>query len=106
MWTTAISLPVMNSREQDAAGFITDNKQYLENIPANMRDATRQDEIHANQMGYTADVVVEIDAAAYDGAGYFIDEATGDEYDIVRTFQADRSNRIQLTGKRRQHGKS
>lgn len=106
MWTTAISLPVMNNSEQDASGFIEDNKSYLEGIPANMLDATRQDEILANQMGYTADVVVEIDAAAYDGAGYFIDEATGDEYDIKRTYRADRSGFIRLTGQRRHHGKS
>ena len=105
MWTTSISLPVMSNSRQDMAGFIKDDKLYLEGVPANMLDATRQDEILANQMGYTADVVVEIDAAAYDGAGYFIDEATGEEYDIKRTYKADRSDFIQLTGQRRHHGK-
>ncbi len=106
MWTTSIALPMKGEHTQDAAGFRTETKEYLEGIPANMLDTTRQDEIIANQMGYTADVIVEIEAAAYNGAGHFIDEATGDEYDIKRTFHGNRSNRIQLTGQRRHHGKT
>ena len=105
MWTTAISLPVKNDEVQDTAGFVTDAKDYIGGIPANIKDTTRQDELAANQMGYTADVIVEIEAAAYNGAGYFIDEATGMEYDIKRTYRSDRANRINLTGQRRDHGK-
>lgn len=106
MWTTSISLPVVHDDTQDAAGFITQIKDYMERIPASMLDSTRQDEILANQMGYTADVIVEIEVVAYNGAGYFIDEATGDEYDIKRTYRPERSNRIRLTGQRRLHGKT
>ena len=106
MWTTSIKLPAGVLRTQDEAGFIAEEKIYMENIPANIRDTTRGDEILANQMGYSVDIIVEIEHAAYNGAGHFVDEADGAEYDIVRTYHPDRSNRIQLTGARREHGKT
>ena len=105
MWNTSIALPVENTETQDSSGFISRTKTYLQNIPANRSDCTRADETLANQMGYIADVIMEIDAAVYNGAGYFIDEASGTEYEIRRTFRKDRSNKIQLTGQRREHGK-
>lgn len=105
MWTTSISLPAEDNPAQNESGFVTHNKSWEGGIPANMMDATRQEEVLANQRGYNADVVVEIDAEAYNGAGHFMDEATGDEYDIVRRYQKDKSNRIRLTGQRREHGR-
>ena len=105
MWTTEIKLPDVDEIIQDDAGFETHNKTYVSGIPANFMDATRNDELTAHEMGYRADVICEIEAAAYNGAGYFIDVATGYEYDIQRTFKKDKSSRIQLTGQRREHGK-
>ena len=105
MWDTSISLPVSKTETQDAAGFPQEDTGYLNGIPANSLDVTRNDQILANQMGYTADIIIEIDAAAYSGQGFFVDESTGDIYDIRRTFRKNKSSRIQLTGKLRKNGK-
>lgn len=106
MWITTISLPVSNDGTQDADGFRPDSeKQYLTGIPANRKDTTRNDEMMASQMGYTADVVMEIDQACYSGQSEFIDEADGTRYNIQRTFRKDKSNLIQLIGSVRDRGK-
>lgn len=105
MWVTSISLPESREETQDPAGFQTETKKYFKGIPANKLDTTRNDELLANQGGYTADIIMEIESVAYSGQGYFIDEATGDIYDIRRTFHPNRSNRIKLTGELREHGK-
>jgi len=104
MWTTSIRMPETDERTQDSSGFVTHSVQYAENIPASRLDTTRSDELQAYQMGKRADVIFEVDAAVYTGAGYLIDEATGEQFDIIRTFQKERSNRIRLTGQRREHG--
>lgn len=75
-------------------------------IRANFRDTTRDDEITAQQLGYTADVNVEIHKSAYSGQSYLQDVATGDVYDIRRTYQADRSMHIVLTCSLRERGKA
>lgn len=105
MWTTSITLVGHKEETQDSAGFISEESDKITGIPANSLDATRNDGILANESGYTADVIMEIDAAAYHGQSSFMDEATGDWYDIRRTFRKNRSNRIQLTGELREHGK-
>lgn len=105
MWTTAIVFPDADASAQDAAGFINEKKSYTAEIPACEKDLARQDEILANQEGYTADLIVEIDAAAYNGAGFFVNRRDGYEYDIKRTFRKEKSSRIQLTAKRREHGR-
>ena len=121
MWTTSIALPVSNRSPREAIPLVSVSRatssgsvrttvrsftrDYQSGIPANVLDATRNDVLLANSSGYTADVIMEIEAAAYSGQGYFIDEATGDVYDIRRTFRKNYSNRIQLTGELREHGK-
>ena len=105
MWNTSIALPEYKTESQDSAGFAEEETGFITGIPASSADATRNDEILANQMGYTADIVVEIEAAAYNGQGYFVDESDGRIYDIRRTFRKNRANRIQLTGKLREDGK-
>lgn len=105
MWITEIMLPAGDEVTRDADGFETHTKTYIEGIPASIKDTTRDDELLANQSGYRADVIVEIEASVYNGAGHFIDKVSGFTYDIVRTFKKERSNRIQLTGQRREHGK-
>lgn len=105
MWNITISLPTGNTRTQNVNGFVTDRKTYQTGIPASRKDATRQDIMLAYQTGYNADIVVEIDAANYNGASSFIDESDGTEYLIKRTFKGDRKRFIQLTGEKRQKGK-
>lgn len=105
MWVTSITMAGSKEEKQDSAGFVSESTEKIIGIPANCLDATRNDEILANESGYTADVIMEIEAAAYNGQSSFMDEATGDWYDIRRTFRKNKSNRIQLTGELREHGK-
>lgn len=104
MWNSSISLPVKKHTVQDSEGFPTEQWEFLGGIPANILDATRQDAILANQSGYEASVIVEIMTGNYNGASFFVDEATREVYDIRRTFHPDKSTMIQLTGERRERG--
>lgn len=106
MQNRSISLPVRKVTEQDSEGFISESWEFMRGIRASFLSATRQDEILANQCGYEATVIVKIAACAYNGASFFVDEATGDIYDIKRSYRADKSGTIQLTGERRERGKT
>lgn len=105
MQNRSISIPIKKRSVQDSEGFRKEQWEFLRGIRADFKDTTRQDEILASQCGYSASVIVEIAACAYNGASFFVDEATGDIYDIKRTFQPEKSRKIQLTGERREHGK-
>ena len=74
-------------------------------IRANFKDTTRDDETAASQLGFTAEKNVEIHVSAYAGQSYFKDEATGEIYDIKRTFKPDKSMKIVLTCSKRERGK-
>ena len=101
----SISLPVRKIEQQDSDGFPIENWEFMGGVRAAFRDATRQDELLANQCGYKATVLAEIAACAYNGASFFVDEATGEVYDIKRTYRPRKSYKIQLTGEKREYGK-
>ena len=105
MWNTSISLPETDTITQDTSGFPSHNKTYISEIPATRLDVTRADEQLANQYGYTVSHVYEIDKACYNNAGFLIDEADGEIYDIKRTYSPDKSNNISLTVEKRNRGK-
>ena len=105
MWTTSVSLPRTDEPTQDSSGFVTHVKTLLQGIPASRKDATRDDEMLANQFGYTASCIYEMDKACYNGAGYLIDENTMEIFDIKRTFSGEKSNMISLTCEKRERGK-
>lgn len=105
MWNKSIALPKTRITATDAAGFPSSDWDFTEHIPANFKDVTRADETLAHECGYTADVVVEIVGENYNRASFFVDEATGEIYDIRRTYRPDRSMTVQLTGERRERGK-
>ena len=104
MWNSSISLPVKKTVTQDKDGLLKETWEFSGGIPANFRDTTRTDEMLANQCGYNADAVVEIMACNYSGGSFFVDEGTGDVYDIRRTHRREKSMRLELTGERREHG--
>ena len=79
MQNRSISLPIRKITEPDAEGFVKEMWEYMRGIRASFKSASRQDEILANQCGYEATVIVEIAACAYNGASFFVDEATGDD---------------------------
>lgn len=107
MWNSSISLPVKKNDPQiNENGVMTAaSYEFLEGIPADFRDCTREDEVLAKQNGYTADLTVEIMSCNYSGQSFLVDETTGDIYDIKRRFQKNKSMRIQLTCQKRERGK-
>ena len=104
MWINSIKIPTGEKVEQDEAGFPTKRLTFMEGIPANFRDLTRNDQILASQSGYNADVLVEVMACNYSGQKTFIDEATGDVYEVKRTFKKSKGNSVYLTCERRENG--
>lgn len=104
MWNRSISLPTRKVTEQNENGFRKERWEFICGIPASLKDATRQDEIVGNQSGYQASVIAELMACNYNGGSFFVDETTGDVYDIRRVFRPDKSMMVQLTGERRERG--
>lgn len=105
MWNRSIALPIRRHQVQNTNGFANESWDFIRGVPASFRDATRADVTLANQCGYKAEVVVEVLSAAYNGASFFVDEATKDVYDVKRSYRADKSMMVQLTAERRERGK-
>lgn len=105
MWNHSISLPLKKQVVEDDDGFpIETTYEYMGGIPANFTDMTRADELLANQLGYSADQNIEIMVCNYSGQSFLVDEATGELYDIKRTFRKDKSGTVVLTAQRRERG--
>lgn len=105
MWNKSIKLVTRVETITNENGFnIKTEKEYLEGIPANFTDTTRNDEIVANQTGYTADQNIEILECNYNGEQFLYDEETGDKYEVKRTHRKDKSMNIVLTCERRERG--
>lgn len=104
MWTSSICFPTTAST-QDADGFPTDVTTDGEAIKASYTSATRADQTLANSRGYSADIIAKIASCNYHNQGYFKDCKTGDIYDIKRTYQAEKSKLMELTGEKRENGK-
>lgn len=102
---TSISLPSKDEIVQDNDGFVTHNKTFIRNIPARRKDTTRNDELVAHQMGYSVSCIFEIDSACYQKQGYLVDESDNVTYDIKRTHQKEKSQKIELICEVRQSGK-
>ena len=100
MWNNSIKLST-DDGELDDDGYKKKVKSYTKSIPANFLDTTRDDEILANQLGYTAHQVVEIVACNYSGQKYLLSESDNMEYEVKRTFKKNKSMYIQLTCERR-----
>lgn len=102
MWNSSISLPIEKKESQDAEGFPSKTYGYITEIPASFTDVTRNDEILASKKGYTVDQNIEIAKCNYSHQTWLIDEATGDIYDIRRTYSKDKSMILILSCERRQ----
>lgn len=104
MWNKSVKLPLTASQTEDEDGFVTGSKTFLEGIPANFRDVVRDEQILANQRGYTADQTIEIAECNYNGQKHLLDEENGDQYEVKRAFHADKSMNISLVCERRERG--
>lgn len=105
MWNRSISLPIKRTVDEDSEGFEKEEWKYMTGIRASFKDATRQDKILAQQVGYNASMIVEIAACAYNNAPFLIDESTGETYDIKQTFRLEKSRMILLTVEKRKNGR-
>lgn len=104
MWDRSIKLPLGCEEARDADGFPVKEYTFVSNIAASYQDVTRSDEIMADQKGFRADAVFEILSCNYSGQSWLIDESTGLEYDIKRSYQKDKANTVHLTCERRERG--
>lgn len=102
MWNKSISLPTGKIISQDAAGFPSKIHEFVGEIPANFTDVTRDDEILAEQKGYTVNQNIEIMKCNYDSQTWLYDEETGDIYDVRRAYTKDKSMTIILSCERRE----
>lgn len=105
MWTHSIKLMSSNEVTYDDDGFPIESSEWLEHIPANYTDLTRQDRELANQLGYDAEVNVQIMSCNYSGQRSLVDEETGETLYVQRTYKPDRGDLVTLTcGRRERHG--
>ncbi len=105
MWNKSIRLVGKIRKKKDKDGATVESEEECrENIPANFTDTTRNDVLLGQQMGYTASQNIEIAACNYSGERILYDEATGDCYEVKRTWQKDRSRMLTLTCERRERG--
>ena len=104
MWTTQIRFGhTMTQRDSD--GFETSTPVWSDPIRASKTDITRSDQVLAMQGGYHVSANFTIHKANFSGADYFRDDSTGEIYDIVRTYAADRAGMITLTAEKRVRGR-
>lgn len=101
MWNTSIKFPYGYKQETDKSGVKQNTPLYVCGIPANKKDTTRNDEILAKQIGYTAEVIYEVMECNYTGSSILIDESTDIEYEIKRSYKKEKSNLIELTCEKR-----
>lgn len=105
MWNGSIVLMKTIQTGQNTNGFPQSKYEYSEEIPADISDTTRTEEVVGEQLGYSADITVEIVACNYAGESTFKDVGTGIVYDVKRTYKPPKSMNIILTGEAREHGK-
>ncbi|MGO5338012.1 hypothetical protein ACTQZS_14630 [Bilifractor sp. LCP19S3_H10] len=102
MYDRTISLPEKVEVTRDSEGYRKETIVWASGIPASRRDATRNDEIIAQQDGYTADVVFRIASICYSGEKYLKDDADDHIYDIKRHYHGDKRMYVDLTCQRRE----
>lgn len=104
MWTKSIKLPVSVEKTRDEDGFESSEYHFLTGIPVNFTSTTRNDELMALQLGYNADVNIELMACNYNGQSFLIDEETDEIYNIKRSYRKNKSEMVTLTCERRERG--
>lgn len=77
---TSIKLPLSAMAEYDREGYRTDSIRWQESIPATAREATRREQVQANQAGYNISLIFE--TRFYEGQSMLIDDADGHLYDV------------------------
>lgn len=106
MWTSAICFSSGTVTEENEDGIETVTESWGNPIRANFKDLTRDDMIMAQQLGFTAEVNVEIHKGSYGGQSYFKDVKTGNVYDVKRSFIGDHKMNVVLTSIKRERGKA
>lgn len=103
MWNKSVRLLAGLEPKRDAEGYVSETKEsWLSGIPANFLDVTREDEILAQQFGYTASQRIEIAACNYNGEKTLMEEASGERYEVKRAFRKNKGNFAELICERRE----
>lgn len=105
MWNGSIKLLRRYLKEEpDDDGFKKVTVHKTESIPAGFMDVTRNDQILASRSGYNIDRNIEIAACNYQRQQFLEEDSTGELFEVMRTFQKDKSMMITLTCRRREPG--
>lgn len=103
MWNKSVCLLTGLETGRDGEGYVSETrKTWLTGIPANFLDVTREDEILAQQYGYTASQRIEIAACNYNGEKTLLEEASGERYEVRRAFRKNKGNFVELICERRE----
>ena len=94
-WNHAISL-ISYKKAKDNDGFYDTEEFKSDPIPANFKSVTRAEEEHSKNLGYNADLMIEIMAVDYDDQETLIDADTNKRYAIKRSY-AISSEILELT---------
>lgn len=94
-WNHAISL-ISYSKVKDAEGFEIMQEIISNPIPANFKSVTRAEAEHSKNLGYNADLIIEVMAVDYNNEETLLDIDTKKKYAIKRVY-AISSEKLQLT---------
>lgn len=101
MWNRTIKIPVSSITTQDAEGYPTTQTVYR-TIRANIQSASRNDQIVADQKGYSADIIATVMTRNLLGLprnwSQFVEPLSGDVFEVKRTYRPDKSRFVELTG--------
>ncbi len=94
-WNHAISL-ISYKKSKDKEGFDITEEVTSDPIPANFKSVTRTEEEHSKNLGYNADLMIEIMAIDFSNQETLIDIDTNKRYAIKRSY-AISSEILELT---------
>lgn len=101
---TSVKFPTAIQHGRDAEGYPVDiTANWSDSYSATARDATNTESVKANQSGYDIERIFEVHC--YAGAGYLVDDADGQWYDVKRAYTPRGSRATLLECTRREPGR-
>ena len=97
-WNKFITLIGEVAGGQDEQGFpIPPSQKLTENVLASFKSVRGSEFYTANAQGIMADIVVVINAVNYGGEKKLMDEETGKEYEVIRTYEVGQNIELTVT---------
>lgn len=97
-WNKFVTLIGDVAGGQDEQGFpIPPTLKKTENVLASFKSVRGNEFYTANAQGIMADIVVVINAINYGGEKELMDEETGKEYEVIRTYEVGQNIELTVT---------